>query len=62
MARKTLSIKAAAQREPETIRAEIAQRERELRKSEGKPGFSARCEALRARIAELNDELAAANE
>ena len=44
-------------RSAEEIRAEIDDLNRRLAKREGKPGFKANVEAIRARIAEIQAEL-----
>ena len=54
-------VKAAPQREPEIIQAEIARLETLARKSMAKPGLGDRLEAINARLDECRAELAAAN-
>jgi hypothetical protein len=46
-----------AKRDPETIKAEIADLERILKKRTGKPGYAANVEAVKARLAECRTEL-----
>ena len=45
-------------RTAEEIQAEIDDLQRKLKKREGKPGFAANAEAIKARIAECETELA----
>lgn len=64
MPKKKLSISSAKpppQREPETIKAEIARLETLLRKSTGKPGLGDRVTEIENRLGECRSELEAAN-
>ena len=51
-----------AAREPETIRAEIAQVEAKAKARRGRPGFKQNLVVIDARLDELRAELAAAEE
>jgi hypothetical protein len=44
-------------REPEEIKAEIADLQRRLQKRRGKPGFAANVKDIEARLAELDAEM-----
>lgn len=46
-------------RNPDEIQAEIDDLSRKLKKREGKPGFAANTEAIKARLEECRSELSA---